>query len=154
MQYLHRKARDGSEWLSVIFLYLIFTWILCLIPSVCVWSVCLWLQVYVCVCMCACIWERKRERAREQKWFLFCFLGKTCKVAILTEVLLLGMDVLLLGMGCLLHSVFSLENQLHWTWFASPNGGITSCFCIIHCHSLGGQKQNQFLVCLLYDTIF
>ena len=36
----------------------------------------------------------------EQKWFLFCFLGKTCKVAILTEVLLLGMNVVELMRKC------------------------------------------------------
>ena len=103
--FLGKTCKDGSEWPSVIFLYLMFTWILCLIPSVCacvcvcVWIVdCVFVIASICVCVHVCM--HMRERAREQKWFLFCFLGKTCKVAILTEVLLLGMDVVELMRKC------------------------------------------------------
>ena len=55
----------------------------------------------ICVCLHVCMHMRERGRESEgTEVILFCFLGKTCKVAILTEVLLLGMDVVELMRKC------------------------------------------------------
>ena len=48
---------------------------------------------------------------------LFCFLGKTCKVAILTEVLLLGMDVVELMRKCV---AFRLNVRARATHTSDP----------------------------------
>ena len=137
MQYLHRIARDGSEWPSVIYISLFDVYLNTLPYSFCV---CMCVCVCVCVdcglcvcdckymCVCACVHafererERKRERAREQKWFLFSFLGKTCKVAILTEVLLLGMDVVELMRKCVaLCRLQQLPDTSPWWYHTSTS---------------------------------
>ena len=111
--FLGKTCKDGSEWPSVIFLYLMFTWILCLIPSVCA-CVCVCVDCGLCVCdckymcVCACVHAYERESkgtlsselAIRTELNFVLFLGKTCKVAILTEVLLLGMDVVELMRKC------------------------------------------------------
>ena len=71
--------------------------------SVCVDCVFVIASICVCVHVCMHMREREREREREQgnrSAFCFAFWVKLVKVAILTEVLLLGMDVVELMRKC------------------------------------------------------
>ena len=122
---LGRKIK--SEAISSISLFdvylntLPYSFCVCVCVCVCVWIVdCVFVIASICVCVHVCM--HMREREREQKWFLFCFLGKTCKIAILTEVLLLGMAVVELMRKCVvLCRLQHLLSLVHFEWDKRDN---------------------------------